>query len=640
MSIILILFFSVCFAERLKNKGYIRASIESFIIFAVLSIAFAEILSLLSAYSFYPLFICWILATIFFAFRLMDKKTARLNGIIDLKNRAFVFYKSYRIVCIAAFALLLMCVLRALLYPPQNVDSLIYHLSRSFFYYKNHSIHNFAAANAWSNYTGPLSAIFMSQLLIFSFGSDFLLNLIQLPALIICGACIYGIAKNLGCSQKWSVFSAFLTITVPVAVLQGATTQCDLLLAGFVAASVYFMTELIKNRTPEACIFLGAAIGATILTKITGGLILLPFLIVFTILFIKKYKIKASVLSAALVMAFSILIPLGYFIRTGIDLNGDFLALSLSSAMTTVNDNLFSNLLGRVVVNLGYLLGGSNFAWCSIVTNAVSLLYKLLGATEISADNFNCFTQYISHDEQPCAIHFLLIIVAVCIMIVVLTKRKKFKPLLYIGSAFISLILVSISISAGIPSVARYNLAPVMLLLPAVGLAAQWIEENKQTKISDAVYIGVIFVVVCSSAIIQIGDSRQSLGTVWYQNSYEKLRERSYFSQGWDDTKVNFYNIISESGYKNIGFIEEESGGFYPMLYQFGSSEYTVKSIQGNFGERHIDKNFNPEFIICVLLKDSAQEKMNYNGKEYELVEKGTPLLFNNAQPFLYRENS
>ncbi|MEG0019891.1 MAG: hypothetical protein RR728_05025, partial [Oscillospiraceae bacterium] len=579
--------------------GTVKALILTFLSFTFITVVLAEGLSLFGLYSYVYLVSAWLIIVAAAAWYTY-KKTNYCLVAKNMTGGIIGFCRENIFIVLPCLVIVGLALIRGAFYPPQNVDSLMYHLSRAFFYYKNEAVRNFPSSYAWSDYTGPLNAIFMAQLLIFLKGKDYLHNFIQFIPWIVSALAVYGISKNVGMGNKWAVFCAVISFTLSEVVLQAATTQCDLLMASYCVMAVYLMSEIAANPQEHTLInftYLGIAGGAAMASKVSAGMVLLPFLLIFVtayLIYLYKSKNIKSVGYMFLAGASAVVIPLGYWIRTGIDLNGDFLAISYSSGMSAVQGGgMVSTMLGRLIVNLGYLLGGSHLAWSKVVDQAIHILYKLVGASEINIDEFTSFTQWVSHDEQPYAIAFSLIIIAIIFVTVVTIKKKNIKLLGYLGAGVTSLTLMALSISAGITSIARYELAPIMLLIPLIGVMGESLSEGIKIKeLSYALYYFAITAAMAMGILTSIADCKQTPIIAWTPQKYETLRNRAYFGRGYDEAADEYFAIAQKENITEIGFMETQVSGYYPALYKFGDKKYTTKSIYGTVGMSHLDKNF------------------------------------------------
>lgn len=236
--------------------------IIGFVFFNAIIVLFAEVLSIFTYYNLIGNSIMWggiIFETVCF-FRTRIKAGFQKAGSV-IKNKKITFSMCVGVIWwIAIGAITIIAISKSLMYPPQNCDSLIYHLPRSFLYWKNESIHNMPFSHRRGLYGGPFNAILMTQLRVFTNGSDYFLNLIQLPSYLIASLACGGIAEYFCIDKKYLIYkkrykyiSMFLILTVPMALLQASTTQNDLLVGSF---SLITLSLLIKYLHQNKKLFL------------------------------------------------------------------------------------------------------------------------------------------------------------------------------------------------------------------------------------------------------------------------------------------------------------------------------------------------------------------------------------------------
>lgn len=627
-----------------RYKSVAMGIMATFVAVQAYTVLIAEITSLWTAFSLYPLLLCWGGLLVVLCIQMHRKNCVRTDiGNVQKQWRLLSF--PAKAFLLAAIFTALLVVLRALLYPPQNVDSLMYHLSRAALYYKNSTIHNFPAQYAWALYTGPLSAILMAQQMIFLHGNDFLCNLVQFPGWIAAAVAVYILARRIGVSRNWAFLSAWLALTCPQAVLQGATTQTDLLAAACCVVAVALLNEgVIREKDKTVWILAGLAGGQAVLAKISSAIVLLPFLIWFLIRLLKTHRsLPQKVFSLIVLACTSVSMVTGFWLRNAMDLSGDFLALKLSASMSGIQQPVMNNLLGRAVVNLACCMGGANRLWCEAIDRVSRGAYSLLGANEINLEDITCYQTYISHDEQPYPLVMILLTAGILIgAIVCAAKRtRNWSVLGYSLAAAFSGMLLAISIGPGIASICRYILGPVFLAVPLIGFSAQKVSEyavrlTKCRAIPTLIAGGILWSSLFMVVFVSLFDARQPLAWKWYSYSRDELRNIPYASQNWAEPTREFMKIIQDQEITKIAVTEQVVGGYYPFLYALRSSKYEVKTIDMKFGSTHEDQNFEPQAIMQLCNGSDVPNTYEKNGKVFRKISEVHPLLFNNACAVLY----
>ena len=169
--------------------------------------------------------------------------------------------------------------------PPNNYDSLTYHLPRVVAWLQQGHVGYFDAATARANAfpgNAELGILYTVALL----GRDTLAALPQFLAELTVLACVYGTGRRLGFGRPAAVFAAFLTATLSQFALQAVTTQNDLVVASFIAAAIYFVVGSDRRELPLAALAMGLAVG----TKLTGVLAL-PLIITAALLLLPRRRV-------------------------------------------------------------------------------------------------------------------------------------------------------------------------------------------------------------------------------------------------------------------------------------------------------------------------------------------------------------
>jgi hypothetical protein len=148
--------------------------------------------------------------------------------------------------------------------PPNNWDSMHYHLARVAAWHAQHHLGYFPTHNAIEN-VYPQNAELLVLWTVTFLGRDVAAALPQLLAALATTVSIYAIARRLGHGARVSAFAALLFPTLTIVALESVTTQNDLVEASFVAAAV----ALALGRTRAETALAGLALGLAAGTKLT-----------------------------------------------------------------------------------------------------------------------------------------------------------------------------------------------------------------------------------------------------------------------------------------------------------------------------------------------------------------------------------
>lgn len=162
--------------------------------------------------------------------------------------------------------------------PPNNWDSLSYHLPRSANWIDQGSLAHFHVRDTRQLEFAPGASIIFAHVL--GLGqTDQFLGLVQWLALLGCGLASSLIVRGWGGSPLAQILAGLWIWTLPMGVLQASTTQNDVLTAFWCLTSVLGAQEFIRSRG-ESLIhgwLCGAGVALAVHTKSTALLFLAPF---------------------------------------------------------------------------------------------------------------------------------------------------------------------------------------------------------------------------------------------------------------------------------------------------------------------------------------------------------------------------
>ncbi len=603
-----------------KKKDIIDSLLLVFLLVSSIIVVVANILSLLNLYNRYSILVCWLLISFYLGYK--------LKGILKVANQRTLFSSPLiRFGVLESCAILLivitviLSIVRAMTYPPENVDSLVYHLPRAFFYYKN-GVNNIPSNYIVMNYTSPASEIILSHMFLLTEGSDLFVNLLQLSSYIVIILSMWKICVLLQINILCRFISLITVASLPIIILQSVTTQNDLLCTSFVFLCFYYYLNILQKEmlSQKDFFVFGICVGLAINTKITSATILFPLGIVLLFWMVKN-RIK---ISCYVDVIFAIIIlNVFYWYSNYVDLDGDFLAIKASSYMASDNNN-FLEIIGRIIMSVIYCCGGRIRKINRFLPSLGRKLYNLVGASTFTDWNYYTISNNANHDIQPYGILFIIIVFST---LFVLFRRKNYRVFL------IAPIIGMIISMASMPfkqSIVRYILPCMGLLSINVGIAFQNLKNQTAMKVAIVL---LMIIMVSNVQFICKYDTAQPL---FSQETYDEKKIKQYGSFSWDYTSKEFLQIIEKNEFTEIGIWEQNLCGIYPMLNAFKEDKYDVKSISGDYANNHIDKMFIPQAIVYVGNNEELPDVMEYNGYTYKKEREGNKLRWNNSQPGLY----
>jgi hypothetical protein len=178
--------------------------------------------------------------------------------------------------------------------PPNDYDTLWYHLPRAAFWRQEHGIGYVERANDLRlDVFTPGSEIVSSWAMVLE-GSERYAGLLQLAALVATMLAVAGIARRLGMGRRAAALSALLFASLPVVALQASTPLNDLVVASFLVLVVHFVLD----GTPAGLIIGALALALAVATKATA-LLALPLLALVVLVVSPRRRWPAAAVAGA-----------------------------------------------------------------------------------------------------------------------------------------------------------------------------------------------------------------------------------------------------------------------------------------------------------------------------------------------------
>ena len=384
----------------------------------------------------------------------------------------------------------------AVVSPPNNWDSMTYHMSRVVHWMQNRSVEHYPTSYVPQLYHPPGAEFGIMHFQIITRGDRFA-NLIQWLSMVGSTIAVSLIAQQLGANLRGQVFAAVFAATLPMGILQGSSTQNDYAVCFWVVCFVSCgLAGMSAGITLSNTLKIGASLGLALLTKTTAYLFLLPFIIWFIIVGIKRYhqKILPPILMIA---AVTLLLNIGHYWR-----NYDLFGYAIGAPESFTKEykiEIFTlpTFLSNIIRNLAMHVGTSISKINGLIVAVVKLLHKILGilpndprVTWPPGQVYGLTTPSFNENNASNPIHFGLILASI-ILIFNQPKLKEFKIVMVYFSATITTFLLLCLLLKFQPWQSRHHLTIFVLFAPLFGLT---ISESLNYKIAN--YIVVILILM------------------------------------------------------------------------------------------------------------------------------------------------
>ena len=293
---LIIPFFLICFVswffiKLFKISDFLEKIIVIFLFNWIQIVISLEILSLFNQIKIFPLFlfhfVCALICLIFAWFKKLSFKINFKKTFSNIKN----FYlelnlnKIFKNIMILWIIIILVTTFFiGIMVPPNNWDSMVYHLTRAAFWHQNNNINHYFTGITLQT-ENPVNAELGLLWIITFCNSDNIVFLVQWFSFLILLLTMYKILRIIGFEKKVSFISIFILSTLDIIILESNTTQNDLVIASFVVITLFLIIKTIKSdKISIPILFLaGSSFGLFVGTKGYSYLFIPGFFIFYLI---------------------------------------------------------------------------------------------------------------------------------------------------------------------------------------------------------------------------------------------------------------------------------------------------------------------------------------------------------------------
>lgn len=606
------------FSKNLKEYLLVATiGFSTFIVIVTESLSFFHCLNLTCVA------IVWGLLFIILIYLFFKKRKEIWAGLHSKKKAVKTVFSSFRFYekTLLGIVILFVAVLlfQGLVYPPNNWDSLTYHMSRIMYWIGNESVDYFPSHILRHLYQPPFAEYFILHVNLLN-GNDYLSNSIQLFFLVLTVLAIFAVLDCFKFSWSYKLLAAFLAITIPSVTLQATTTKNDIVCSFFIVCVLLFCIKSYRDYSFKNLTLLGLSVGLAFLTKGTAYLFLAPILSGFAILtFLKLIKNPSlKIVSNSLIaLAIVIILNFGQYYRN-YSLGGNLLNIDKAEAKMYSNDEMngklfLSNVLKNTGLHLGYPIGKKS-------DEIIRTIHQKIGVsidnpkTNYNKSPYQGPVNVMPHEDVvPNLVPFILIVI--CFLGLFFSSWKNFKKN-KIAILFAAIILIQAILFAAYlkwqPWHTRLHIPMFLLSVILIVISAKnskWYRYVVFASIPFLVY-GFCFYTLSNrlrpllknkpyTVSIKIGDTRYQK---YFSNQLHLYPE--YFeiaSKMYDDAP------------KKIGI--SLADWEYPLLYNYYYNKTKVVAIYVNNVSNKIPQDISN---IDVLVANFNNKSIEIEGKKLQ----------------------
>jgi len=462
-----------------------EAGVKSYVLLFLFIAVSTEILSYFNSITNHVILCVWIfvlvvLVSVVFIVSKLQRSPLSFRGLLPSLG---AYQCSERCLLIVLAIVMLITLSVAVVSPPNNWDSLTYHMARVAEWIEHQNISFYPTSITRQNYQMPLAefAILHLQLLA---ETDRFANMVQWISFWVSIALVTLIAKELGGSFRTQLISAVIGATIPMAILQSSSTQNDLVTSAFCLSFAYFFLKFIKKANMGDVLFSSASLGLALLTKGTSFIYCSAIGVALTAAYLfqsgteKKRLTKMGIL--VFTAALGVVISLPHLSRNYV-LYGNFLSneTSLYNNHELSVSGLMSNIIRNGALHLGTPSRQANHITYDLVE---TILGEELNNPKTTFMDSEFIIPFARHEDDAGNLpHFLLICFAIPFLAVTHLSEKR--TVCWYAATIVMAALLYCVVLKWQPWASRLHTPLFMLAAPLIALVMsglRWLSWKRQ----------------------------------------------------------------------------------------------------------------------------------------------------------------
>jgi 4-amino-4-deoxy-L-arabinose transferase-like glycosyltransferase len=213
--------------------------------------------------------------------------------------------------------LFLVTFLQGLVYPPNNYDSMAYHMARVAHWFAHGEVNYYVTGIYRQIFQPPFAEWLIGHICILA-GNDWFANAVQLLYLAGIVTCTMDIGRRYRLTKPVVLFGVFYIVTTPGILLEATSTQNDLVVSFFTLLAGYYAIESVQAHRRRSAYLMALSAGLAALTKGTGYVFVFPILLAwfgYWVFRTVRYREYQQIIRYGLVPMVFLLVSAGYIGR-------------------------------------------------------------------------------------------------------------------------------------------------------------------------------------------------------------------------------------------------------------------------------------------------------------------------------------
>jgi hypothetical protein len=527
----------------------------------------------------------------------------------------------FTIVVLAAFSVIgVLLLVIVVISPANNMDSLLYHMSRVMHWAQDRSLAHYPVA-----YDVQLIHPIVGELMILQlrllWGNDQLASLPQWLSLVLCAVAVSLGARLLGAGRKGQLAAAAFAISIPIGLMEATSTQNDYVTAMWLTIlAVFILYACMEEAGWGEILCIAAALGLGLLTKGTFYPYVVAWGIWLIIHWLRQRKpvlfLKRSLVIAVVV----VVLNAGYWTRNLITYGGPLGPAGWVADESSVRfglGSIASNLVKDIMLNLVTPSPRINQSMVNLVQSAFQ-------TSDPDVASFKLDWRWNNEDSAGSPIHLLLIILSAAGVIVLLaTGRLKERHLLWYSlAAFLSFIIFVLAAHYDDYGV-RFQLPLLIIWAPVIGsmitrLGERWLAPMALVFLFAISLPYVFFNTTRPLIAMKINPEPFAihplplLGKTKSSSIFYADQQSLLFINAPDLNKpfMEAANDIRNSACQDVGLRIDSHDPEYPIWWLLKAPQSGVRIETLYYSEelnRYADTAFKPCAILCTICSSRTQ---------------------------------